>query len=117
MQFDLGKEIKGDRTSRSIISSIVLNGMKGAVLDQVIEVYKENDGVVDITLTIEGHELDVKSYCEFWQSQVRRMIKEEAKKITDELFSFNDIDDLIYDLKHRLKDEIDKRLEDWEKEE
>ncbi len=115
MKFDLRKEIEKDRSSRSIIASIVLNGMRDAVLDHVREVYEENDGVVDITLTIEGHELDVKSYCEFWQSQVRRMIKEEAEALVE--LKVGDVTEMLYELEQRLKAEVHKHLEDWEKEE
>jgi hypothetical protein len=120
MKFNLKKEIHKDRSEgRSIISSMVLNGLSQAVqenFDEILDVYKENDGIVDITLTIEGHEIDVKGFVDFWQSQVRRMIKEPAKMITDEMFGFEEIDELIYDLKDRLQSEINNRLEDWEKE-
>ena len=119
MKFNFKEEIERDRYNRSMISSIVLNGLSQAVqenFDKILETYKENDGVIDITLTVEGHEVDLKAYINFWQSQVRRMIREEAHSLTNELFSFDEIDELIEDLKDRLQSEVNKRLEDWEKE-
>lgn len=120
MKFNLKKEIHKDRSDgRSIISSMVLNGLSQAVqenFDEILDIYKENDGIVDITLTIEGHEIDVKGFVDFWQSQVRRMIREEAHSLTCELFSFDEIDELIEDLRDRLQTEVNNRLEDWEKE-
>lgn len=118
MKFNLKEEMERDRQNRSMISSIVLNGLSQAVqenFDGILETYKENDGVIDITLTVEGHEVDLKAYIDFWQSQVRRMIVAEARKITDEMFTFHEIDELIYDLRDRLQSEVNKRLEDWEK--
>jgi len=119
MKFNLKEEIMRDRNNRSIISSMVLNGLSKAVqenFNEILDTYKENDGIVDISLFIEGHAIDVKAFVDSWQSQVRRMIKEEAKNITNELFNFNEIDEMIEDLKDRLQTEINHRLEDWEKE-
>lgn len=117
MKFNLREEIERDRQNRSVLSSMVLNGLSQAVqenFDNILETYKKNDGVIDITLTVEGHEVDLKAYIDFWQSQVRRMIREKAQRLVDtKMF---DIGDLLHDLEERLKEEVNKRLEDWERE-
>ncbi len=120
MKFNFKEELEHKRDKWSIIQTIVLNGLfttsKDATFDDILKVYKENDGILDITLTVEGQEANLKGFCDHWQLQVRRMIKEEAKNIVDGLFDFNDIYELIEDLKDRLQSQVNHRLEDWEKE-
>jgi len=119
MKFNFKEELEDKRDRWSIIQTIVLNGLfttSKDTFDHLLTVYKEKDGILDITLKVEGIEADLQRFCDHWQSQVRRMIKEEAKNIVEGLFDFNDIYDLIEDLKDRLQTQVNMRLDEWEKE-
>jgi len=107
--------------NKGIVSYIVLNSMAKAmrdgmdeVQDDVLKAYKDNEGYLDIRLTIEGHEIDFKAFCERWQSDIRRQIKEKAKQLVE--LNFADLYDVLHDLEQTLRSEVSKRMEDWEKE-
>jgi len=122
MKVNVREEIHKDRNEGgSIIALIVLNSMGKAmkeglkeIQEDVLAKYKETEGYLDIKLTIEGHEIDVEAFCERWQSDVRRQIKEKAKQLVE--LNFADIYDVLYDLEQTLRSEVSKRMEDWEKE-
>jgi hypothetical protein len=84
------------------------------IQNDVLKSYKDNDGYLDIKLTIEGHEIDFRAFCERWQSDIRRQIKEKAKELVN--LNFIDMYDVLYDLEQRMKEEVAKRMEEWEKE-
>jgi hypothetical protein len=73
----------------------------------------KDDNILDIMLTVNGHELNFESFVKRWQKQVHELIAKEAKDLVEEKFAY--ISDLVYELTERIKPEIDKRLEDWEK--
>lgn len=111
MKINLTQELKDN----TLLSHIVLNCLTDTVAKKIITANRTESGIIcDIKLTVNEHELNLLSFIKHWQSQVSRMIKEKAKEITEE--RFGDINDLLDDLEERLKSEIGKRLEDWEKE-
>jgi len=72
------------------------------------------DGIVaDVRFTVNEHEIDIELFCKHLQSQVHRIIKEEAVELAKEKLS--NINNLLSELEEKLSEEIDKRLEDWEK--
>lgn len=99
----------------TLLAHIVLTCLTKTVLEELAEIGKTKEGIIcDMKLTVNNHELDLQLFLEHWQSQIARMIKEKAKEIIKE--KFRDMDEILYDLEERLKPEIEKRLEDWEKE-
>ena len=111
MKINLTKRITKDRND--FIMHIILSSIKESVLKKLDDLRQKDGIIADVCLTINEHEIDLESFCEHWQSQVERMIKEEAVELVKNRFS--NIKDLMYDLEERLEKEINKRLEDWEK--
>ena len=114
-RINITKEIANNK---SLAGHLVLEGLTSVLKDKNISDFvKKNetkDGVIaEITFQINGVDLPFLEFCEHWHKQVDRMIKEKAQEIIDEKFS--DISDLAYDLQERLKLEVEKRMEDWEK--
>jgi len=111
MKINLNKELK----ERTLVSNIIFGNMSMAIVEQLIEEGKTEDGVIgDVRLTVNGREIDLQAFIESWQSQVSESIVSKAKELFDE--KFGEIDDLFCDLGDRIKSEIHKRLEEWEKE-
>ena len=106
--------------NHDLLAHIVLNGLAETVKKDkgviVTEEYKKNN-TLDITLTVNGVEIDVEAFCDMWQKQVDdRREKIIHDYIVEEMTGkFSDIQDLMRDLGDRLTSEIEKRLEDWEK--
>ena len=48
---------------------------------------KDKDSIVDVKLTVDDIELDIKEFVELWESQVDRMIDEAAKNLVNDKFS------------------------------
>jgi len=101
-----------------LLSSIVLTGINNSLskdenFQKLLAAYSE-DTTLEIKLTVNDIEIDVKSFVENWQKQVKGMIAENAKELQKE--AFGDINELLYELEGRLKEEVDARMEDWEKE-
>lgn len=115
MKVNLTKRIEKDRRDRDLLLHIVLNCLTTQMTKELIEGTKLDDIEAEVILTLNGHELDLEKFIEHWQSQVNRMIKEEARELFSE--KFWDLQDLFDDLHERLRNEVDKRMEDWEKEE
>jgi len=69
----------------------------------------------DIKFIANGVELPVVKTFLNIAKQHEEMIIKKAKELISEKFS--DLSDLITDLEERIKPEISKRLEDWEKDE
>jgi hypothetical protein len=116
MRINLTKRIEKDRGDRDFLLHIVLCSLTTQMTKELVESKAKDDSDIEaeIVLTLNGHELDLEKFIEHWQSQVHRMIKEEANDILSE--KFNDLDYLFNDLQERIQGEINKRLEDWEKE-
>ena len=81
---------------------------------EVVKNTIDKEVICDLKLTINGHELDIKSFVEHWESQVDRMIRGAALDVVRD--RFRDVTDIKDNLEERLMPEIEKRLEDWEKE-
>ena len=92
---------------------LILNTLTRSIMEEMQKMAQKEGLVADVCFTVNGHELDLESFCKHWQSHVHEAIKEEAAEIAKGRFS--DINDLCYDLEERLQKEIDKRLENWEK--
>ena len=115
MKINMSEHIR----NRTSISHIVLNVMTDALMEHVQHTRVEGDLEMDVVLSVDGHELDIEKFVEFWQSQVEGMIEKEAKDMQKEKMGdmFRDVEDLLNDLQGRLDEEVDKRLEDWERDE
>lgn len=106
-----------NRLSRDdVISAVILHTLSHTTGLNVEEIanspsYSET-GELDVTLTIEGHEVNFISFIEHWQSQVDQMIQEEAKEIV--VTKFQDLADMAVDLSSRIAEEVNNRMEDWE---
>jgi hypothetical protein len=99
----------------SLLSHMVLHNLEISIAKKIAKEGKTESGIeCDVKLTVNGIEIDLESFIEHWQSQVHRMIKEEAIELVKEKFA--DLNDMLYDLEERIKPEIENRLEDWEKE-
>jgi hypothetical protein len=108
-----------NRHDESLVSQLIIHGMSQSFGSlEMEECYKklQSDKVLEVQLLVEGKEVDLKHFCDHWQSQVSRMIQDEAHKMIEARLSLYEVEDSIRDLQKRLQKEIDKRLEDWEKE-
>lgn len=110
MKINIKEEIK----TESFVSHLILHSMAVALADVLTKEARDNEGMLELKLTVNDYELPLKSFCEHWQNQVNDNIIKEAKRLIES--KCGDISDLLYDLEGRLKDEVDKRLENWEKE-
>ena len=111
MKINVTKELN----KKSLLSHIILHKMKDYLVKHLTENCSiKNIGIVaEIKLTVEGEEIDLQSFVDYWQNQVEEMITKQAKELMRD--KFIDIQDLFTDLEGRLKEEINNRLEDWEK--
>ena len=78
MKFNLTKEVKRE----TLVSHIVLEGMMPELAKSLEHV--KGAIIADLRLTVNGHELDLRKFCDVWQSQVEGMIRDEAIKIVIE---------------------------------
>jgi len=109
--------INFEKEQGTLISHFVLNGYKYAtkeVYEKLGNEMRDNDGELEVRVTVNGFEVDLHAFVEMWQSQVSKMITEEAKNLINN--KFTDINDMLINLEGRIENEIDSRLEDWEKE-
>ena len=105
--------------THSAVGNIVLAGLTKASLEMGVnltefaEEYRVGkDIMVDIDLTIGGVKIDIEHLIERWQSQIKKEITTKANEIVDNRMA--DVTDLMDDLRTRLADEVNSRLEDWE---
>ena len=68
---------------RSLIGHIIIDGLakSPAVLEAVAR-----DRVAEVILTVNGTEIDLRSFMNYWQSQVDRMIREQAMSLVEDKF-------------------------------
>jgi len=114
MKINMSEHIR----NRTGVSHIVLHCMTDELMKHAKHAHTvDGDFEMDVVLSVDGHELDVEKFVKHWQSQVKRMIKEEAQEMQKEKIGdmFRDVEDLLTDLQGRLEEEVDKRLEDWER--
>mgnify|MGYP001111676349 CR=1 FL=1 len=70
--------------------------------------------MLDVNLTIDGIDTNFEELIDRWQSEITRLIKQEAETIVADRMV--DVTDLVYKLQSQLQSEVNDRLEDWEKE-
>ena len=109
----------------SLVTHIILNCMTDTLMNHIQKIKADddlldvdNDLMLDVVLSVNDHELSLEKFMKDWQSQVEHYIKTEAKEMIKERIGdrFSDVEDLLTDLQGRLDEEVDKRLEDWERE-
>jgi len=118
MKINITKLVNG--TDKPMLLHVILEAMTHTLQHekfmQFMSPRKTADGyIVDIKLMADDVELNLEAFINHWQSQVHRMIKDEATTLATN--KFRDVEDLVSDLSERLKKEIEQRLENWEKEE
>lgn len=116
MKVNVTKEIEKE----TILFDLILEGLTEAIKDQnelqefLSKNWDENKNVIlDVKLTINGIEIDVKKFMDLWQDNVIRLVEDKAKSFLSD--KFNDIQYKLNDLNERVESEIEQRLEDWEK--
>ena len=121
MKYDIIKEFN----KNTLISHFLLALENDAVKKMSKEFDKrkdKKDRSVEVKMTVDGHEVNVKKVIDNFDGQFDRMVKEKALKIFNKKFEsiFTDkilnIEEVIEDLKSRLDEEVEKRMADWEKE-
>ena len=106
---DIFKGGHGPTTENPVFKVVVC-----AMTDEAINAYKNSDDEkVDVTLTLNGHELDVRRVFQIMHDTYEKQVADKAKQLVKE--KFVDLYDMISDLESRIMPEIDSRLEDWEK--
>jgi len=115
MKINFTEEIKQNSLISNIVIASLVNTLNHTEIMKDITNKSEGDNMLDIILTVNGHELNFESFTEHWQKQVIDLIAKESKDLVEEKFAY--VSDLVYELTERIKPEIDKHLEDWEKEE
>ena len=113
MQLNLTKQISQHRNR--LPTHIILHCLTDAVTKELLGIPHPDGITADVCFSINGHELDFEEFCRHWESQVDKLIQDEAV----DLFQgkFNDVAELLNDLEERLKEEVKKRMDDSEKEE
>jgi hypothetical protein len=91
--------------NKSLVGHIILNG-----IGKHPEVMKAvtRDKEAEVKLTVNGAEIDIQSFMDFWQSQVERAIHEEAMKLVED--KFNDIREKMEDFSNALSNSLDSLL-------
>lgn len=115
MKINLSEEVR----KNTALSHVVISCLTNAITTELIKARTTGKDIVcEIKLVVDDHELDLHAFVERWQNQVSRTIKEKIKEKATKIIEekFRDIDEIFYDLKERLKPEIEKRIEDWERE-
>ena len=115
MKINFTKEVHEE----TLISHIVLHGLTKALPDEKFKKFlkgkqKKKDYFFDIKITVDDIEIDLEDFVKHWQDQVDTMITRKAKSLIED--KCTDVGNLLCDLEERLKEEVEKRLDDWEKE-
>ncbi len=61
-------------------------------------------GHAEVCLTIDGKEVDLQEFVDHWQSQIERMIQEEAKNMVEE--KFNKVRDSMFEFTNALEQSL-----------
>jgi len=100
--------------NRTTTSHLVLECLTDSAMESIMDTYhKKDDGMLDVTLLINGKEVPLESFVEHWDSQIMNILKEMVKEHIKE--KFGDISNLLHDLQGRLEQEVDDRKSPWEK--
>lgn len=113
MKINMTEELRKE----SLLSHVVMHGMHGAMAKEIGDNkdLQTPDGVViEVDLVVNGHSIDLQLFCDHWQNQVGRIIKNEAKDLVKEKLS--DIIDKLHEIDGRVDTLMEDTLEDWEKE-
>jgi len=111
MKINITEELRKD----TLLSHVVLHSMSKTVAEELVKEGDTKKGIIcDIKMTINGNDIDIRSFIDHWQSQFNKIVIRNAKDLINE--KFDNVIDMLYDLKERVEPEIEKRLEDWEKE-
>lgn len=86
-------------TDRDSIFNYLIITASMKVIEEVTEA-KTEDGIYDITMQVNGVEVDAENFVNRWQDNVARMVTEEAEKLIRE--KFGDFDDTLLDLTELL---------------
>ncbi len=118
MKINVTKELRKNTRTASIVMHAITYDIKKEIgdLGKFADENRNEEGdiILDLKLTLGDHEIDLNSYFKRWQTGVQERIMERAKNLV--LDKFVDLEEMVCDLKERLEPEIEKRLEDWEKE-
>jgi hypothetical protein len=95
----------------TLLSHMVLHGL--SLNEILLNKCSGKSEKLDIKLLVNNEEIDIIDFINHWESQVDRLIKEQAQEIIKT--KMNDIEDLYYQLNEKIQNEVNKRLEDWER--
>ena len=86
---------------KSLVGHIILNGIwkHPAVMEAV-----KRDREAEVKLTVNGAEMDIQSFMDHWQSQVERMIREEAIKLVGD--KFDDVREKMHEFTTALSESL-----------
>jgi hypothetical protein len=84
-----------------LVGHMILNGI-GPYPDVINAI--QRDGVADVRLSVNGAEIDIESFVNHWQSQVEKMIHEEAVKLVED--KFNEVRDQMTEFTNALSDSL-----------
>ncbi len=114
MKLNITHELANGSTIGRLILNCLCETLTNEEISDFADKNSNGEGVeAELTLTINGIDLDLEKFMAHWQSQVTGLIQDSARNVVSD--RFGDVSDLLYDLQERLAGEIDKRLEDWEK--
>jgi hypothetical protein len=95
-----------------LISHMVLSGLTEACKSVVRDAQgKEDfDNMFDVRLTIQGEEVDLMKFCEEWQRQVGRMIKEQTHEIARDVLNIDELQDAVTSINQEFKRSVDETV-------
>jgi len=111
--------IKDNRSSpmASLVFSSMVRTFKGEGFAQFLkDIDWEGQDEVEVKLTIEGIELDIREYCERWDKNIDKEIKKAAVELVEEKFAkiSNVADDIHKDMRRKAKEELGLDLDDYD---
>jgi len=120
MRINMSKEIR--KSPFTVLSCFLLSinhegieGIKAKIKN------KNNDYMVDVIMTVNGSNVPLRKVIQNFENRIEGSVKRRAKELFGKKFDtlisdkISSVSDLADDLRDRLKKEIDKYLEDWEK--
>jgi len=91
--------------NRTTTSHLVLECLTDSAMESIMDDYhQKDDGMLDVTLLINGKEVPIESFVEHWESQVENILKEMVKEHIKE--KFGEVSNLLLDLQERLEQEV-----------
>lgn len=100
--------------SNTVLHDMVIIGCANTI-EEVVK-NKRPDGKHEVTMTINGVDVDVKRFCERWQENIHRSVAEEAKDmIQDKFYSVVDKIDELSESVREFGETIDKSIDEQAK--